>query len=996
MVIVLRLWLLAIALLITLTHNISLTSASTDDSKHNHNTSDVVNSLIIKAQQSVQDGEYETAMKVYEEAIFVKNITHIKLYNQFSVLLMKTIQNYTYSEKILNMALLIGTESNATDDINDMNQLSLVYCYMGMCHGFLNNSIQSKLMFEQSIRMNRSVSIKTSYNGLGLLLRDHFQDYANAITMFEKVLELDSTNRNACFDISAVLLRSNHQFTLEKSQELFYKIIKVLGNDFMLYNNFGMMIFNRYRAWRHARAIFVKSLSFNTSDSIRSNALFNLAMIDNHNKNYTSAVTFLKQAIDLNPVHINWYLKLANLLIKEFANYHEAAQFYIDALKIESTSAQLWQKLSEILKQDRISFDEIYTLIDKTNNFHIMSRFGAILVEQTTKHAAARSLLLKCVSIDPTWSNVWYYLGFAQILLKQYSEAITSLNKSIQLYPYWSAYHILGTAYSEMCGESSKAQNMFQKAIELAPDSLSRGDSSNLALCHLKLGLILEKRDNQNLTQKLKAMRHFEHSISIDPKSYPLARVRYAIGLISHGFDIDSAIEIIKQGLKTNPNDDRLLNTLARMQIMTHKTDHNTTKIFQTAIYKLNTTHARIYLEYAKYLFYNQLQTNHDNKIVQEIETMLYKAMQLFPGHGNLTNFKDQSYHQLVLLKMQTMDNNNESFKYQHLLQLYQQGIDDIPNSCLLHVGKAYLLQNHHFKQYNQSATLYQTAIQLPASNNHEENTLRKVNAMLNLASLLIDHVQYRTRYRQNYTQYLIEQGCRDLVINGVNGAIFFLLKNEWVGNFESTMAKFTNSYAIDVDKSLIHETLGLYYESLNKYHQSSMQFIMSIHRNDENNNKNDLIMVSHWKIGKISSRYLNNSITTAQAMQHFSIALDQSSRVPTLWKSYQLSELYYDFGYFLNTRMNDVWNATKYYLKSIELNSLNIKARQQLDETIEENQHTFSQFDKCALCLGVMIEPFQSIHKNNCTHRFHQNCIDKWYQKKQEKSCPLCREPQG
>ena len=49
----------------------------------------------------------------------------------------------------------------------------------------------------------------------------------------------------------------------------------------------------------------------------------------------------------------------------------------------------------------------------------------------------------------------------------------------------------------------------------------------------------------------------------------------------------------------------------------------------------------------------------------------------------------------------------------------------------------------------------------------------------------------------------------------------------------------------------------------------------------------------------------------TTKTMNHFSIAIDQSSHAPTMWKNYQLSELYYDFGYFLNTTMNDVLNAT-------------------------------------------------------------------------------------
>ena len=37
-------------------------------------------------------------------------------------------------------------------------------------------------------------------------------------------------------------------------------------------------------------------------------------------------------------------------------------------------------------------------------------------------------------------------------------------------------------------------------------------------------------------------------------------------------------------------------------------------------------------------------------------------------------------------------------------------------------------------------------------------------------------------------------------------------------------------------------------------------------------------------------------------------------------------------------------------------------------------------------------MDSYQSIHTNNCTHRFHTNCINKWHEKKKPKICPLCR----
>ena len=1000
-IMLLRLWLLSIVLW--------MTSASTNDSISNYNINDVVDLWIIKAQQAVQNGDYQTALQVYEKAIFIENITHIKLYNHFGVLLMNNMKNYNYSEKIFNRALQLSVElaSNATSThgMIDMDQLSFVYYNMGMCQELLSNFNQSKFMFEQAIAMNESVNVVTKgCYSLGLLHYKHFHDYSNAITMFEKVLELEfesnDIKKQACIDISTILLRLDHQFTLQRSQELFNKVTKVLGHNFVRYNEFGVMICQKYGAWKDARAIFVTSLNCTTSDSNLSIAMFNLAMIDQQNGYYTSATTFLKKAIQLNPLHMECYHKLGDIWIQVFQQYDKAMQVYIDALKIDPINTQLWQKVTEILNQHKVSFSQAYKLIDNTNNFQIVLKFSVILVDSKTKYDAARSrsLLLKCVSIDPTWSKAWYHLGLAQISLGQYSEAITSLNKSVRLYPDWNAYNVLGSIYSTKFGNIGKAQKMFERAIQLAPDTLSLAQNAELALCHLNVGLGLEKLYSRNKTQQLQAMYHFEQSITIDPQSCPLARVRYAGELISRGFDVDTAIETMKQGLKINPSDDILLHSLANMQTVTHTTDHNTIEIFRTAIYQLNTTVAGTYLDYAKYLFRNhmQLQTNHtyNQTTVQEIETMLYKAINLFSI--NASNARDQCYHQLALLKLKTLErnNNNEGLKNDQVLRIYQQGLNNMPNSCLLHVGIAHLLQNDYFKKYNQSVTHYQTAIQWCDDTGIHHTCI--VNAIFNFAKMLIDNNdQYQLQHADlhNYLRSMIEQGCKHL-IKGLNGAIFFELSNEWVGNFESTITTFANTNVITVDKSLIHETLGLYYESVNQSQQALMQFIMSFHYNLKNNKKNDLILVSHWKIGQILSRYSNLSNSdTKKAMKHFSIAVNQSSPI---WQNFQLSELHYDYGYFLNTKMNDIWNAVKHYLKSVELNPFNIKAREQLDQIIEENQDTFSQFDKCALCLGIMIDSHQSIHTNNCTHRFHTNCIGKWYQRKKEKACPLCRKPQS
>ena len=994
-----KVWLFSILLSMIMTsvqsdpsslHTTNQTNDSNDDQVEYPSTANV---WIVEAQKSIQDKDYQTTAKLFERAIFLSSTKDIKLYNHFGALLIDKLKNYTYAEKILNMALSTVNCTYHDQHAND-NDVSHIYYNMGICQMFLGNYNQSKVMFEESIKWTQSVTTLTKiYYRLGTLLCNHFNDYTNGATMFEKVLKLHSTDIQSCINIANILLHGNHNFTLPRSLQLFHTAIKTLrNNNFELFNGFGVMLINKYQAWTHARAIFsnILSSSFTITDSQRAIAITNLGIVHQNTRNYTFAVDLFKKAIDLDPKRVDAYIRLANLLIDQFANFTHAVQICVEALKIEPQNSQLWQILDNFLINGNISFVEIFASIDNTNNFDIMLRFGSMLIEKKIGCDLARLLLKKCVTIHIDWWNAWYYLGVAQACVGERRDAINSLNNSIQLYPYWHTYHVLGCIFLNSFNNIDEAKRLYEKAIQLTPDmlALSPGDTSQLAMCHFQLGSILDG-DDRNESEQLKAMYHFEQAMLIDRKTCVVARVRYALGLLKHSYHVDAAINVIKQGLETNPNNDMLLGMLATIQTATYRTDENTTQLFQTAIYQLNTKIAIIYLYYAKHMFRTckqMLQTEDGQLIAREIQGVLQHAINI-----DGSNAIDESYRQLILLKMETLNDHNELEEYQRMLQLYEKGLNQSPESCLLHMGKAHLLENKHFRQYNQSIVLYRRAIQLSGEKNDHHAI---ANAMLNLASLLIDHFPSQ----HNDSRYLIQQVCKNL-IQSSKGASLLLLEKEWVGNFESTMIKFKQNFAnlTDADQSLISEVLGLYYESLNQFQQASIQLIMSIHYNDKSNNQNDLIAVSYWKLAKILSCYLNNSnYNTTQAMKHFSIAFNQSSRAPTNWNNFQMSELYYDFGYFLQTKMHDIWNATKYYSKSIELNSFNIKAKEQLDQIIEQNEHIFSQFDKCTLCLNVMIDSFQYIHTNNCTHGFHTSCIDKWYKKQNQKTCPLCRKPQS
>ena len=82
----------------------------------------------------------------------------------------------------------------------------------------------------------------------------------------------------------------------------------------------------------------------------------------------------LKKAIRLNPLQIEGYIGMANFLIDVYTNYHQAARYYIYGLYIQPDNPQLWQELSEMMIQNKIPFDDMYTLIE--NNVWIWCDIG--------------------------------------------------------------------------------------------------------------------------------------------------------------------------------------------------------------------------------------------------------------------------------------------------------------------------------------------------------------------------------------------------------------------------------------------------------------------------------------------------------------------------------------------------------------------------------------------------------------------------------------------
>ena len=73
--------------------------------------------------------------------------------------------------------------------------------------------------------------------------------------------------------------------------------------------------------------------------------------------------------------------------------------------------------------------------------------------------------------------------------------------------------------------------------------------------------------------------------------------------------------------------------------------------------------------------------------------------------------------------------------------------------------------------------------------------------------------------------------------------------------------------------------------------------------------------------------------------------------------------------------------------------NSSYPKIKKLIIEKLEAKKMTFDLYTKdsiCCICQENILEG-QSIYILSCTHCFHQNCANKWFEKKNQ--CPYCRK---
>ena len=249
--------------------------------------------------------------------------------------------------------------------------------------------------------------------------------------------------------------------------------------------------------------------------------LLNLYIADiyKNNENYTSAITYLKSAIEINPFvkKYNDYINVISKLIAKkgndflrLGNLDNAIEQYNLSLSIDSTESSIFYNLGNAYfeNQNFVNAIEAYSNVIKIdpNKYKAIHKIG-VSYQKLEDHDNAIIQFRKAIGVieqnDEKFMSSYHSLGVSFMETGAYKDAIQILNEVITLSPqYYKAYETLGVLHIE--SSDSRFTN-YELALEyLLEASKIKSENYRLKFRLAQLYNMMAEEDKEN--EKYKPM----------------------------------------------------------------------------------------------------------------------------------------------------------------------------------------------------------------------------------------------------------------------------------------------------------------------------------------------------------------------------------------------------------------------------------------------------------------------------------------------------------
>ncbi|MBF0447725.1 MAG: tetratricopeptide repeat protein [Magnetococcales bacterium] len=278
--------------------------------------------------------------------------------------------------------------------------------------GKKSNSSDSETLLQQALRFHQSSQID------------------EALSLYKKILEVESNNAIALTNISVIL---HNQGKWDEAEQNNRKALLITPHNADLHNNLGLVLKDQGKV-DEAITCYRKALELNPK---MVNGHYNLAAILKDQGRVDESVEQYQKALLINPNHSNALNNLGNIF-KELGRIQEAIECYKKSLKSNPTYSSGYFNLG-ITYYQQGELDQAIQCYE--NVLQLSPHFApayyaiAIILNKKGQKSAAINHYQKALSINPGYVDAYYNLGCLFKELDQWSEAFSMFKTAITLNP---------------------------------------------------------------------------------------------------------------------------------------------------------------------------------------------------------------------------------------------------------------------------------------------------------------------------------------------------------------------------------------------------------------------------------------------------------------------------------------------------------------------------------------------------------------------------------
>lgn len=447
----------------------------------------------------IEKGEYAKAKELLADIIKEneKDIDALKLIALCDV----NVEDYENARKILE------------DIIKYRQDDAICWYYLGCCYDNLGQLIEAKHAYTTVMKLRPEYV--DAYKSMAIV-QIKAQEPEKAIEYVEQGLKYADKDDYAFYYIAGTACMAAQNF--EESIKYIEKAIELNPDNVQLYNNLGTAYLTTGQLDK-ALEIYKKSIELEESDSL---AYFNIASILQMQEEHEKACEYFAKAHNLEPEDDSYVIAWAisevkcNRIWEAISHYKYLAASYPQKTTYKFNLASCFQMVGEyeaaisILRQlimlkpkamnvlkklatiyivtgQLSSAKEIYEKIVKQGTTDYLPYYEyAMLCIKTGDTDKAEQMLKKVIKLNPDYASAHKDLGVIYLNKRLFDYAKEEFDRAYECAP--DSYEIIVeyANYFHATSNFAKADELYQKAIEIEPENPAALSFSALNKTHLK------------------------------------------------------------------------------------------------------------------------------------------------------------------------------------------------------------------------------------------------------------------------------------------------------------------------------------------------------------------------------------------------------------------------------------------------------------------------------------------------------------------------------